>query len=77
MGYLPAKAMVGMLYAIGKGVAQSYPDAAKWWGQAAEGGHLLAAQSLSIIYRGGAGVKADPALSEKWAKFVKEHAASE
>ncbi len=77
MGYLPAKAMLGMLYAIGKGVVQSYPEAAKWWGQAAEGGHLLAAQSLSMIYRGGAGVKADPALSEKWAKFVKEHTAAE
>ena len=77
MGYLPAKAMLGMLYAIGKGVAQSYPEAAKWWSQAAEGGHLLAAQSLSMIYRGGAGVKADPALSEKWAKFVKEHTAAE
>jgi hypothetical protein len=73
LGYVPAEAMVGMLYAIGKGVQMSYPEAAKWWGKAAEGGNLLAAQSLSMVYRGGSGVKSDSALSEKWAKFVLEH----
>ncbi|HVW84664.1 MAG TPA: sel1 repeat family protein, partial [Bryobacteraceae bacterium] len=61
------------LYAIGKGVDQNYPEAAKWWLKAAEGGHVLAAQSLSMVYRGGAGVKSDPALSAKWGKFAQEH----
>ncbi|HVW86223.1 MAG TPA: HEAT repeat domain-containing protein, partial [Bryobacteraceae bacterium] len=76
MGYTPAEAMVGMLYAIGKGVDQNYPEAAKWWLKAAEGGHVLAAQSLSMVYRGGAGVKSDPALSAKWGKFAQEHRAA-
>jgi len=62
-----------MLYAVGKGTTQDYPEAAKWWTKAAEGGHLLAAQNLAMIYRGGAGVKSDPALHEKWSKYVIEH----
>ena len=61
-----------MDYAIGKGVQQNYPEAAKWWLKAAEGGHPLAAQSISMIYRGGAGVKGDQALSAKWAKVAEE-----
>jgi TPR repeat protein len=72
LGYVPAEAMLGMDYAIGKGVQQNYQAAAEWWLKAAEGGHALAAQSISMIYRGGAGVKPDPALSAKWAKIAEE-----
>ncbi|MDQ6677537.1 MAG: sel1 repeat family protein [Acidobacteriota bacterium] len=72
-GYVPAEAALGMMYATGKGVEQNYPEAAKWWVKAAEGGHFLAAQNASMIYRGVPGVPADPALSEKWATFVAEH----
>ncbi|HWD98792.1 MAG TPA: tetratricopeptide repeat protein [Bryobacteraceae bacterium] len=72
LGYVPAEAMLGMEYAIGKGVQQNYQEAANWWLKAAEGGHPLAAQSISMIYRGGAGVKSDQALSAKWAKMAEE-----
>jgi TPR repeat protein len=71
-GSVPAEAMVGMLYAVAKGTPQSFPDAVKWWTKAAENGHPLAAQSLSMAYRGVAGVKADAALSAKWAKIAQD-----
>jgi proline iminopeptidase len=71
-GYVPAEAMVGMFYAVGKGTLQSYPDAVQWWTKAAESGHSLAAQSLSMAYRGVAGVKSDPVLSAKWAKIAQD-----
>ncbi|MES1256925.1 MAG: tetratricopeptide repeat protein, partial [Acidobacteriota bacterium] len=74
-GYLPAEAVVGIMYADGKGVPQNYAEAGKWWNKAAEGGHLLAASNLSMLYRGGAGVPGDAKLSAKWAKFVEDHAA--
>jgi hypothetical protein len=75
-GYVPAQAALGMMYAIGKGVPQNYVEAANWWAQAAQAGHLLAATNLSMVYRGVPGVKADPAKSEQWAKFVAEHSHS-
>jgi hypothetical protein len=72
-GYVPAQAAAGMMYAIGKGVQQSFAEAASWWVKAAESGHVLAAGHASMIYRGGGGVKPDPNLSAKWAKFAEEH----
>lgn len=72
-GYVPAEAAVAMMYANGKGVEQSFAEAAKWWVKAAESGHVLAASHASMVYRGGGGVKPDQALSAKWAKFAEEH----
>jgi proline iminopeptidase len=71
-GYVPAEAMVGMFYAVAKGTPQSFPDAVQWWTRAAESGHSLAAQSLSMAYRGVAGVKADAVLSAGWAKIAQD-----
>jgi hypothetical protein len=42
MGYVPAQAQLGLMYADGKGVQQDYVEAGKWWAKAAEGGHVLA-----------------------------------
>jgi hypothetical protein len=72
-GYVPAQAMTAMFYATAKGTPQSYPDAAKWWTKAAEAGHVLSAQSLSMVYRGGSGVKSNPELSAQWGKYYTEH----
>ena len=73
-GYVPAAAAVGMMYAVGKGVPQSFAEAEKWWTKAAEAGHVLAATNLSMVYRGAPGVPGDTAKHEKWTKFVAEHA---
>lgn len=49
MGYAPAQAMLGMMYANGSGVAQDYKEAALWWQKAADQGHALAAQNLARV----------------------------
>jgi len=72
LGYVPAQAAVGMMYANGKGVEQNYAEAGRWWVKAAEGGHLLAAGNAALLYRNGEGVPRDRALSDKWSKYVDE-----
>jgi hypothetical protein len=47
MGYVPAEAALGMMYANGKGTEQDYAEAGKWWTKAAEGGHVLAAANAA------------------------------
>lgn len=49
MGYAPAQAMLGMMYANGTGVMQDYKEAAVWWQKAADQGHALAAQNLARV----------------------------
>lgn len=53
-GYVPAEAALGMMYADGKGVEQNYGESKKWFVKAAEGGHVLAAESAKYG-RGGGG----------------------
>lgn len=77
-GYVPAQAMAGMLFAIGKGTPQDLAQARDWWQKAADAGHKLAARNLSAVYRGGAGVPADPKLSQKYLEqYVKSSAGGE
>ena len=47
LGYVPAEAALGMMYANGKGTQQDYAEAGKWWAKAAEGGHVLAAANAA------------------------------
>ncbi|MBY0503519.1 MAG: hypothetical protein K2X03_06410 [Bryobacteraceae bacterium] len=47
MGWVPAQALLGMLYANGMGVEQDYLESANWWAKAAAQGHALAAQNLA------------------------------
>src|SRR5690606_7310274 len=42
-GYVPGQEVVGMMYAIGKGVQQDYREAATWFITAAEAGNTRAA----------------------------------
>ena len=44
--------------------------------KAAEGGHLLAADNASMLYRSGVGVTADANVANKWSKFVADHLSS-
>jgi hypothetical protein len=52
LGYVPAQAALGMMYAIGKGVEQNPPEAAKWWKKAADAGHPLAAVNYAMAPKG-------------------------
>ena len=76
MGHVPAQALMGMLYAVGKGTAQNFAEAAKWWQKAAAAGHGLAATNASMLFRGGAGVKADAETVARLTKQAAEYAAA-
>ncbi len=49
LGFVPAQAMLGMMYANGTGTLQDYGAAAEWWTKAAAAGHTLAAQNLARV----------------------------
>jgi TPR repeat protein len=73
-GYVPAQEVVGMMYAIGKGVQQDYREAATWFLTAAEAGNTRAAINYVGSLRNGMyNLRNDPALSERWAKFLATH----
>lgn len=71
-GYVPAQAMVGMLYAIAKGTEQNLPEAAKWLVKASDGGHKIATVNASMVYRMGMGKSADAAKSAELNKLAAE-----
>jgi len=77
MGFVPAQAQAGMMYAVAKGTEQNLAEAAKWLIKAADGGHKLAAVNASMVYRMGMGRQADPAkgtaLNKLAAEYVKTH----
>jgi hypothetical protein len=73
-GYVPAQEVVGMMYAIGKGVEQDYREAAKWFLTAAEAGNTRAAANYVGALRSGTGkLRADPELSARWSNFLTAH----
>lgn len=74
LGYVPAQTLLGMLYAIGKGTEQNLPEAAKWWIQAADAGHGLAATNASMVYRSAMGAKVDPAVTARLQKQAAAYA---
>ena len=74
LGHVPAQASLGMFYAVGKGVAQNFPEAAKWWVKAAEAGHGLAATNASMLFKGGAGVRGDAETLGKLNRLAAEYA---
>ncbi len=73
-GYVPAEEVVGMMYAIGKGVQQDYHEAGKWFLTAAEAGNTRAATNYVGSLRSNMGnLRRDPELSARWAKFLLAH----
>jgi hypothetical protein len=73
-GYVPAEEVVGMMYAIGKGVQQDYHEAGKWFLTAAEAGNTRAATNYVGSLRSGMGnLRRDPELTARWAKFLLAH----
>jgi TPR repeat protein/predicted esterase len=73
-GYVPAQEVVGMMYAVGKGVQQNYHEAAKWFLTAAEAGNPRAAANYMGAGRSGLyNLRGDPELGERWARFLALH----
>jgi TPR repeat protein len=69
-GYVPAQDVVGMMYAVGKGVQQDLKEAAKWFLTAAEGGNLRAAANFGAVSRS---VRGDVQIAQRWANFLSLH----
>ncbi|TPW14368.1 MAG: hypothetical protein FD130_1382 [Halothiobacillaceae bacterium] len=61
-----AQFYIGQLYHEGKGVAQNYKEAAKWYQRAADQGHPTAQNNLGFLYANGLGVLKNFELAYKW-----------
>ena len=65
-GVFEACGNLGCLYAAGRGVPQSYPEALKWYSVAAEAGSAQSQYNLGVMYAKGFGVKTDYIEAYKW-----------
>jgi hypothetical protein len=61
-----AQAILGYMYATGRGVPQSYVEAASWYRRAAEQGHPTAQYMLGLAFDKGQGVPQDYVEAYKW-----------
>ena len=61
-----AQAALAWAYDQGKGVAQSYEEAAKWYRKAANQGHAIAQYNLGVFYERGYGVVQSYEEAVKW-----------
>lgn len=71
-GDAEAQKQMGMLYAKGEAVKQSYAEAAKWYRSAADQGHAGAQAALGELYEAGQGVPADEAAAAQWYRRAAE-----
>jgi len=55
-----------LAYANGRGVSQSYAEAATWYRKAAEQGYARAQSNLGTLYSNGQGVPQDYLLAYMW-----------
>src|SRR5487761_2494397 len=80
-GDAAAQAYLGWCYYAGKGVAQDYPEAVRWYRKAAEQGNADAQYGLGLCYAEGQGVERDEQQATKlllqaaeggvaWAQFL-------
>lgn len=65
-GEARAQALLGFMYANGRGVPQSYPAAVYWYKLAAEQGDVTAQYLLGLMYDKGQGVPFDAVAAYKW-----------
>lgn len=71
-GDVNAQARLGALYYLGEGVAQSYPEAVKWYRKAAKQGHASAQFLLGSCYYYGEGVMKSYSEAVKWYRKAAE-----
>ncbi|MCL2102851.1 MAG: sel1 repeat family protein [Syntrophorhabdaceae bacterium] len=60
------------MYYSGRGVAQNYVEAVKWYRLAAEQGNAKAQYNLGAAYVNGHGVAQDYTEAEKWLRLAAE-----
>jgi uncharacterized protein len=69
-----AQAILGFMYANGRGVPQSYDVAVDWYGQAAAQGDATGQYLLGLMYDKGFGVIPNVILAYKWLNLAAAHA---
>src|SRR5450432_2598481 len=69
-----AQAMLGFMYANGRGVPQSYEVAVDWYLQAAEQGEPTGQYLLGLMYDKGFGVTQNIIFAYKWLNLAAAHA---
>ena len=69
-----AQAILGFMYANGRGVPQSYDVAVDWYLQSAEQGDATGQYLLGLMYDKGFGVTANIILAHKWVNLAAAHA---
>ena len=68
-----AQAILGFMYANGRGVPQSYDVAVDWYVLSAEQGDPLGQYLLGLMYDKGFGVTANVILAHKWLNLAAAH----
>jgi len=69
-GNAAAQYNLGVMHKNGKGVPQSYEEAAKWYRKAADQGHVRAQFTLGLMYYKGVGMAQDNPLAYMWASLA-------
>jgi TPR repeat protein len=73
-GDASAQAILCFLYTYGRGVPQSYPDAADWCHRSAEQGNAQGQYMLGLLYNNGHGVPENFVQAYKWLNLAAAHA---
>jgi TPR repeat protein len=69
-----AQAILGFMYANGRGVPQSYDVAVDWYLQSAERGDPTGQYLLGLMYDKGLGITQNVVLAHKWLNLAAAHA---
>jgi TPR repeat protein len=69
-----ARALLGFMYANGRGVPQSYDVAVDWYVLSAEQGDATGQYLLGLMYDKGFGVTPNVILAHKWLNLAASHA---
>jgi len=72
-GDVHAQAILGFMYANGRGVPQNYNVAVDWYGLSAEGGDATGQYLLGLMYDKGFGVTYNVILAHKWLNLAAAH----
>ncbi len=73
-GSSSAQAVLCYLYTYGRGVPQSFSEAANWCRRSAEQGNAQGQYMLGLLYNKGHGVPEDFVLAYKWLNLAAAHA---
>ena len=65
-GNAEAQTYLGLMYTMGRWVAQDFDEAVRWWRKAADQGYARAQHNLGVAYLSGRGVAQDDIEAGRW-----------